>query len=320
LKILGTGSCLPKRELTNDQISEFVDTNSEWISTRTGILSRHVCTDEKLSDLAYEASLKALEMAEIKAKDLDAIICTTVGGEFITPALSCILNKKLEVECRSFDLNGACSGFIYGMEVAQTFFESGRASKILLVGAENMTGFADWTDRSTCVLFGDGAGAFVLEGDKEEELLSILVTAKGDESLLNIPRKKGNSPFLTDKESKEQFLYMNGREVYKFAVASICNDLEKVIIDAKITPEDIDYVILHQANMRIIAAAQKRLTIPAEKYLSNIEHCGNTSSASIPILVDESARKGLFKKGDVLLLSAFGGGLTTAACVIKWSI
>ncbi|KAI4453247.1 polyketide synthase-related [Holotrichia oblita] len=301
-------SCLPATQITNDQLAEFIDTSNEWISTRTGILSRHIATEETLLDLAYGAAVKALEMADVKSEELDTIICTTVAGDYITPSMACLLNKRLGAPCRSFDLNAACSGFIYALEVAQVYIESGMANKILIVSAEGMSRLLNWEDRSTCVLFGDAAGAVVV--GTGNDLLSVLTTAKGDESLLNIPGVSGNSPF--DKvEKSESCLYMNGKEVYKFAIASICKDLEKVIHDAGISQDEVDYVLLHQANMRIIAGAQKRLSIPHEKYLANISHCGNTSSASIPVLLDEETRTGRFKKG--IEYPVFQGGMAWIA-------
>ena len=317
LKILGTGSSLPKLSVTNDMLSGLMDTNDEWISTRTGIKSRYICSDEKLLDLAADAAKKAIDMARIDKDEIDTIICTTVCSDYLTPSMACMINKELGISCRSLDINAACSGFIYGLELAKAYIDSGIAKKILLVSAENMTRLSDWSDRSTCVLFGDGAGATVLsEGD---DLMAVSVTAKGNEELLNISGIHGNSPF--DKtEAGENFLHMNGKEVYKFAVSSICEELEKTVKEAGIEFKDVDYILLHQANMRIIGAAQKRLPVAKEKYLSNIDRCGNTSSASIPILLDEEARKGRFKKGDILLMSAFGGGLTTGTCAIKWGI
>ena len=317
MKILGTGRGLPQKKITNDELAEFVDTNDEWITTRTGISSRRVCETEVLSDLAYKAAVNALEMAETKAEELDMVICTTVCGDYLSPSLACVLNKKLGAKCPSFDVNAACPGFIYGLDVAESYFRSGRVKKVLLVSAEKMSKLVDWNDRSTCVLFGDGAGAVVLgEG---EGLMSIHLTAEGNDEILNIPTKKGNSPFdkSMDYTKEQDFMYMNGKEVYKFAVSSVCRDLEKVMVDAGITEEDVSHVLLHQANMRIIAGAQKRFSIPTEKYLHNIERTGNTSSASIPILLDEELRGGRLQRGEILLMSAFGGGLTTGACALK---
>lgn len=317
MRILGTGSCMAALEKSNDDFAEIMETSDEWIRTRTGIRTRPVCSTETLLDMAHEASVKALEMSGVDLAEIDTIICTTLCGDYITPSMSCLISKRLDISCRCFDMNAACSGFIYALEVAHAYMQSGIAKKVLVVSAETMTRFVDWTDRSTCVLFGDGAGAVVL--GPGEDLLSIAVTGKGDEEIMNIPNPCGSSPF-DQVEKKDAFLYMNGKEVYKFAIASVCKDLETVVNAAGISQEEIDYVLLHQANLRIIGGAQKRLSIPAEKFLSNIEHTGNTSSASIPILLDEENRKGTFKKGDILAMSAFGGGLTTAACIMKWGI
>ena len=317
IRIIGTGHCLPKTAITNDELAEFLDTSDEWISTRTGIKSRYVCTTEELSELAYSAAVNALDMANVMPQDIDTIICSTVCGDYLTPSMSCILNSRLGVSCRSFDVNGACSGFIYALEIAQAYIDSGISKRILLVSAESMSRLADWKDRATCVLFGDGAGAVVIEGG--DDLLSIHVTSSGNKDILYIPSVSGNSPF--DQVPKEQpFIHMNGKEVFKFAVTSISSDIKKVLTDAGVSEKDVNYVLLHQANLRIIDAAQKRIDISADKFLTNIDKCGNTSSASIPILLDEEARKGTFRKGDILVMSAFGGGLATGACVLKWGI
>ncbi len=315
-KILGTGSAHPKRSVTNDDLAEFLDTSDEWIYTRTGIKSRYICTDdEPISDIAVQAGQAALENAGVSAEQLDAIICSTARGDYFTPSMACILQQRLGAVCPAFDLNAACTGFLYALDVADGYFVRGRAKKILVVACENMSRLLDWRDRSTCVLFGDGAGAAVLgEG---ENLLSIYLSAQGNLENMNIPNVGGNSPF-SDAAAPESFLGMKGQEIYKFAVAAMTGDLERVIREAGLKQEEIDYVLPHQANQRIIDTAKKRLSIPEDRYCSNIDRYGNVSSASIPILLDELNRKNTFKNGDLLALTAFGGGLTSGACVIRW--
>ena len=314
--IIGTGSAYPESSKTNDELSLRIATSDEWISTRTGIKSRHIITDGSLSDLAAEAAARALKDSGTMAQDLDLIICATVRGDTLTPSLACLVQKKLAATCPAFDVNAACTGFIYALDVALGYFARNKAKRILVIAAEAMSKLVDWNDRSTCVLFGDGAGAVVLsQGDG---LLSIKISASGDENLLRIDSAAGNCPFSEDSPVNP-YLQMNGKEVYKFAVAAMCGDLAEVIQEAGLTQEDIDFVLPHQANLRIIETAKGKLGISAEKYRSNIEHFGNTSSASIPILLDELNRAGEFKKGQVLALTAFGGGLTTGACVIKWT-
>ena len=314
-RILGTGSAHPGRSVTNDDLTKFLDTSDEWITTRTGIKSRYICTDETISDVAAAAGKAALENAGIEASELDGIICSTARGDFITPSQACIIQQRLGASCPAFDVNAACSGFLYALDIAAGYFARKRMKKVLVVACENMSKLLDWQDRKTCVLFGDGAGAVVLgEGNN---LLSIRLSANGDSDVMNIPNVSGNSPFNT-QPAAPSFLSMQGQEVYKFAVASMSGDLEAVIRDAGLNQEDINFVLPHQANQRIIDTAKKRLNIPEDRYCGNIEHYGNVSSASIPILMDELNRKNTFHDGDYLALTAFGGGLTSGACVIRW--
>lgn len=315
-QILGTGSAYPACAKSNDDLAALVETSDEWISTRTGIRSRYVSTSETISDYAEEAARRALENAHTAPEDLDLIICATLRGDYITPSLACVIQKRLGATCPAFDLNAACTGFVYALDVALGYYERKRVKKVLIVAAEEMSKLLDWSDRATCVLFGDGAGAAVLgEG---EGLLSIKLSASGNEEVLKISSAEGNSPFA-EKRDYSPYLLMNGREVYKFAVAAMCGDLEQVIAEAGLRQEEIDFVLPHQANMRIIETAKSRLSIPPERYRCNMERYGNTSAASIPILLDELNHSGDLKSGNLLALSAFGGGLTTGACVIRWT-
>ena len=314
-KIIGTGSAHPACSKTNDDLARFLDTTDEWIYTRTGIKSRYVCTDETISDVAESAARKALESAGTDAESLDGIICTTIRGDYFTPSLACVLQKRLGARCPAFDLNAACTGFLYALDVAAGFFARGRVKKMLIVSCENMSKLLDWKDRSTCVLFGDGAGAAVLgEGDN---LLSIRVAAKGDPNVMFIPNVSGHSPF-NRAPCPDSVLTMHGREVYKFAVSEMAGQLKAVLKDAGISQSSVDYVLPHQANLRIIEAAAKRLDIPAGRYCCDISSHGNISSAAIPTLMDEMNRGNRFRKGDILALVAFGGGLTSGACVLRW--
>jgi 3-oxoacyl-[acyl-carrier-protein] synthase-3 len=314
--LIGTGSAYPGRRVTNDELSKLVDTSDEWIRTRTGVKERRVLTNETLGDIAYEAAKRALVDAGIEPKELDLIVCATIRNDYITPSLACVLQKRLGASCMSLDINAACSGFLYALDVADGYFARKRVKKALVVAAEAMSKMIDWTDRATCVLFGDGAGAAVLtEGD---DLLSLRVTAEGNTESLGIPNIEGKSPFST-REGRAPYVFMNGQDVYKFAVGALCRELEAAIADAGVKKEDIAYVLPHQANIRIIEAAISKLGISADKYLINIERFGNTSAASIPILLDECRRKNMFHQGDLLALSAFGGGFTTGTCVLRWS-
>ena len=313
--VSGTGSAYPALALTNDALSNMIDTSDEWISTRTGIRQRHVLKEESLADLAVTAGEQALLDAGVEAAELDLIICSTLRGDFITPSLSCIVEKRLGACCPAYDVNAACSGFIYALDVADGYFARKKAKKVLVIAAEAMSKLVDWQDRSTCVLFGDGAGAVVLtEG---EDLLSIKLSANGDTDVMAIPNVAGNFPDAAG--GADPYLTMKGQEVFKFAVSSMCRDIAEVIGEAGLSKDDISYVLPHQANMRIIDAARSRLKIAPERILANIERFGNTSSASIPLLLDQMNREGRFQKGDILALSAFGTGFTTGACILRWS-
>lgn len=315
IEIIGTGSALPERIVTNDELSGFLDTSDEWIRTRTGISKRHVVTHETLGDIGAAACYKALENAGVSAKDIDLIICTTISADYITPSMACIIQKKIGASCPAFDLNAACAGFVYGLDVAHSYLDSGKANTVLIVSAEAMSRIVDWRDRSTCVLFGDGAGAVVVR--KSEIPFFSRITAEGNIDPLYAHNVPGNSPY-SESKAADSFLHMDGHEIYKFAVNSICNDLMSVFKISGIEAEKIDYVLLHQANLRIIEAAQKKFGIPMEKFAVNISNCGNLSSASIPVLLDELNRSGKLNKGSLLAMCGFGAGFATGACVLRW--
>lgn len=315
-KIIGTGSCHPKRCVTNNQLAEFLDTSDEWISTRTGIKERRVVTDESILDLAYTAAEAALENAGVKAEELDFIIFTTLQGDFVSPSMSCLLSKRLGAVCtRLLDLNMACPGFIYALDVADSHFKAGKAEKGLVVSAEAMSRIVDWSDRSTCVLFGDGAGAAVLE--KGEGFKEAIFTVDGGFEHINIPVWDGNSPF-SPQTGRKGFLTMNGQEVYIFAVSSIVQQITVILAGHGMTADEPSFYILHQANNRIIESARKKLKQPEEKFPLNLDRYGNTSSATIPMLLDELNRQGRLKRGDKLVLCGFGAGLITGTCILEW--
>ena len=313
-QIIGTGRATPELILTNDMISEMVDTNDDWIISRTGIKTRFVSTKETLLDLSSEAAGRAFQKAEIEAKEIDLIICSTMKGDYVSPALSCLIQQELGAVCPAFDLNAACSGFVYALDAADSYIRAGKAETVLVVAVEAMTRHIDWSDRATCVLFGDGAGAVVLR--KGEGLQSIKISAKGDKKLITIGSVFSSSPFSTHEQVNPNF-WMNGGEVFKFAVTSIMRDVKHVMKEAGVTPEDIKMMVPHQANERVFAFAREKLGFREEQIASGIDHYGNTSSASIPLLLDELIETGKLIKGDRIVLTAFGGGLTTGACVIK---
>ncbi|MGL5438988.1 MAG: beta-ketoacyl-ACP synthase III [Filifactoraceae bacterium] len=314
LRIIGTGSVLPANIKKNTELG--IETDDEWIRSRTGIESRYVCVDESVSDLATGSAIRALENANIGSDELDLIICTTISAEYITPSLACIVQGRIGANCPAFDINVACTGFVYALNIASAFLESGHMKRILIVSAEQMSRLVDWSDKSTCILFGDGAGAVVVEEGRD--LLSIKLTSSGDITPLKAANVIGNSPFFKS-ENSDTFIKMNGQDVYKFAVASICKDIKDVLDMANISEDEIDHVLTHQANIRIIDAAKGRLKIKEDKYFTNLHKYGNTSSASIPILMDEMNRGNLLKTDEVMVLSAFGSGLATGACVLRWT-
>ena len=315
MKISGTGSALPKKVVTNDMLAQFLDTSDEWIKTRTGVSSRFVISDEKLEDLAAEAAIKALEDAEIKAEELDFIICSNVVNEYITPQLSCIVQGAVGAHCPCIDINCACAGFIHAIEIAESFYQAGKVRNVLIVCAEEPTRMTDWADRRTCVLFGDGAGAAVLTpGDN---IRSVKLSASSATDKLWQYRTLQMTPYIT-KEEKDVPLQMKGQEVFKFAVTAASKDITRALKESGMEPSQIDHYLLHQANIRIINAIQHYLEQPAEKFPTNIGNHGNSSSACCPILLDECNRAGRFKKGDMIAISAFGAGFVSGAVIIEW--
>ena len=315
LRISGTGSALPSKVLKNDDLKAFLDTSDEWIRTRTGLEERRILdTGETVTGLAEKAARRAMENAGVTAKDIDYILCATLAGDYITPGLGCVLQGRLAADCPAVDVNGACSGFPYALDLADCMFTRGNVKRILLVAAEGLSRIADWTDRSTCVLFGDGAGAVVLESGSN--LLYSRVTAKGNEKFLYAPFPSGNFP--GKERGPDPYIHMVGTEVFKFAVTTVCDEIKTALKECAIQPEEVDHVFLHQANLRIIDSTQKKLGIPPEKYETNISRVGNLSAASIPVLLDECRQKGKLSSGEILVLAGFGAGFTTGTAILRW--
>ncbi len=316
-QILGTGSFVPERVVTNEELSQMVDTSDEWIVKRIGVRKRRVCTSETVTDLGAEAARRALADAGVQPEELDLIIAATISADTISPGLGGMVQNRLGARCPAFDMNVACPGFLFALDVAAGFFARKAVKKVLVVSAERMSGLMDWEDRATCCIFGDGAGAVVL-GEGDAYLASELHTQGGDD-IISIPVKWDNSPFY-QRELPKNKVNMEGQATYKFAITSMVSDIKSVLEKAGITGEQVKAVIPHQANYRIINEAGRRLPeIAPEKFLINIEEYGNTSSASEPLLLDEARRKGMFQPGDYILLSAFGGGLSSASCVVRWT-
>lgn len=313
--IVGTGSALPPHTITNDDLTTFLDTSDEWITARTGIKERHVLQgDETVTDLAIRAGMNALEDAGLTPKDLDFILCPTIGGDYITPSLASVMQGKMGAKCPAMDLNAACSGFMYGLEIAASLLAHGTAKRVLLVAAEGLSRISDWSDRRTCVLFGDGAGAVVLE--KGDDLLYMNLTSHGWADPLYYTFPDGTCPGYNN--NRHQYLVMDGGEVYKFAVSNVVDNIRKALNVTGIEPGEVDHMLLHQANLRIIDAAKRRLGIPEDRYTNNIERVGNISAVSIPLLLDECCRAGKISQGETIVMSGFGGGLTTGTAIIRW--
>jgi 3-oxoacyl-[acyl-carrier-protein] synthase-3 len=324
-RITGTGSALPDSKLTNADLESLVETNDEWIVERTGIRERgKVAEGEATSHLAARAARGALELAGVDASELDLIVVGTVSPDMITPATACFLHRHLRVgrPIACFDIGAACSGFLYGLEVVSDLLASGRYRRALLVGGETITRFIDYEDRGTCILFGDAAGAAILEAaDGTGGVRSSLLKADGEFwDLIHIPGGGSLQPATTSMISqRQQFLRMNGRQVFKLAVQNLEQISHEVLDRTGWALEDVDHVLVHQANLRIIEVVASRLGVPEEKVHVNIDRTGNTSAATIPTLLDEVNRAGKLKPGDKILCAAFGAGLTWAAVTIEWT-
>lgn len=322
-RITGTGSYVPKKVLTNHDLTKMVDTTDEWIFERTGIKERHICErGQSTSDLAYEASMRALKAAGIGPQDLDVIIVGTLTPDSAMPSLGCVLQAKLHAaKAAAFDVYAACSGFLYGLSIADAFIRSGMHQTILVVGAEALSRYTDWTDRTTCVLWGDGAGAAVVQRHAGKRgIQSTHLHSDGSYGdLLHIPGGGAAHPATHDTvERRQHYIKMKGNETFKIAVRALEDVVQEALDHNKVRPEDIDLLVPHQANLRIIQAMAKRLNMPMEKVVLTIHKYGNTSAASIPMALDEAVRDGRIKENDLILLEAFGGGLTWASALVRW--
>ena len=306
-RISGTGVYLPRGTLTNHDLEKIVDTSDEWITTRTGIKERRIAKEESVLELARNASLSALKESGITPADLDAIIVATLTPEKRFPSTACLLQSEIGMKRGyAFDLSAACSGFIYALDTADALIKSGKAKRILVTGAEKLSEVVDWSDRSTCVLFGDGAGSVVVEdSDQESDILATALYSDGD--LWDI--------LYADCDG---YIKMKGRELFKVAVRNMEQACRDVCEKAGISPQEVDLLIPHQANVRIINSLAEKLGIPAERSFVNIQRYGNTSAASIPIAIHEAVQEGRLKRGDLVLLTAMGGGLTWGAMILRY--
>lgn len=321
--ITGLGKYLPEKVMTNHDLEKIVDTSDEWIKSRTGIEKRRIAAeDQAASDLAYEAAKEALKDAEIEAEELDLIIVATITPDMMFPATSCIVQEKLGAKnAAAFDLGAGCSGFVYGLSTAVNYIETGMYDNILVIGTEVLSKILNWEDRGTCVLFGDGAGAAVVSPAEKGGFLATDLGADGS-GADTLYQPAGGSRIPASHESIDNnghYLYMEGTPVFKFAVKTMGKASLKVLKKAGLSKEDVDLLIPHQANTRIIDAAAKRLKLSEDRVYVNLPEYGNTSAASVPIALAEAKQKGLIKNGDKIVLVAFGAGLTWASAVIEWN-
>ncbi len=323
--IAGTGSYLPERVLTNADLEKIVDTTDEWIRTRTGIRERHIAAaDEPTSHMGREAAMRALDMAGVSADEIGMIIVGTITPDMVFPNTGCFIQEQIGAKnAFCFDLEAACSGFLYGLDVAKQFIAGGRIDTALVIGADKLSCITDWEDRSTCILFGDGAGAAVVRPAEKgggSGLIGVEMACDGAlGELLNMPGGGSRNPSTVETvNSRMHYMKMTGNEVFKHAVLCMCDAAQKALEKSGVAIDDIDWVIPHQANMRIIKAISNRLKVPLDRFCNNLEYVGNTSAASIPIAMDEAVRDGRVERGQKLLLIAFGGGFTWGAGVVEF--
>lgn len=321
-KIIGVGSCVPENIVYNNDLKKIVDTSDEWISSRTGIKERRISTGEETSDLAAKAALDAIEMANIEVDDIDYILVATITPDKYTPSTASIVQDKIKaINASALDINAACTGFIYTIEIADSLIKSGVAKNILVIGSETLSRIVDWNDRGTCVLFGDGAGAAILTQTTDDNI-GIKATVTGSDGSKGMFLTSNNinldNPFMEVEEVSNNYIKMNGGEVFKFATKIMEEAILEAIKKANLKLEDVSYIIPHQANYRIINYVSRKLNIDLSKFVINLDKYGNTSSASIPIALNEAVRQNKFNKGDNVVLVGFGGGLTWGAVLIKY--
>lgn len=318
-RIVGTGGYLPERIMTNHELEKMVDTSDQWIRERSGIKRRHIAADgETTSDMALAAANAAIESAGIEAAELDLIVVATTTPDKVFPSTACIVQRRLGLhKIPAFDIHAACSGFIYALDVANRFIQTNGASTVLIVGAETYSRILDWTDRTTCVLFGDGAGAVVLKASEQEGVISTFIHSDGKhEELLHVPA--GISSGYADVRAEAAFIHMKGHEVFRKAVSTLGSIASETLASSGIAQEELDWLVPHQANLRIISAAAKKLGLPMEKVVVTVDEHANTSAASIPLALDVAVRDGRIKPGELLLFEAFGAGFTWGSALLRF--
>jgi 3-oxoacyl-[acyl-carrier-protein] synthase-3 len=319
-RIAGTGSYLPEKLLTNDDLAKQVDTSDEWIRSRTGIRERHIAAEgETTSDLGYHAAVRALEAAGIDASEIDMIVVGTTTPDLIFPSTACLIQARLGANgCAAMDVNAACSGFVYALSVADKFIRSGDVKTALVIGAETLSRIVDWTERTTCVLFGDGAGAVVLKADSETGILSTHLHADGAKKELLWNPVGVSVGFKHDEPNGGARIHMKGNDVFKYAVKALDGVVDETLEANGLDKQDLDWLIPHQANLRIIEATAKRLEMSMDRVIVTVDRHGNTSAGSVPLALDAAVRSGRVQRGQLLLLEAFGGGFTWGSALLRY--
>lgn len=309
-QISGTGSYLPERILTNKEFESYLETTDEWIMERTGIRERRIIADgETVTDMAFHAAERALDAANLTAKDIDLIIVATTTPDLLFPSVACVLQSRLKasVPCPAFDIQAACGGFIYALSIADLYIKQGQAKHALVIGAEAMSRLIDWSDRGTCILFGDGAGAVILSASENPGVIATHIHADGS-----------CYPLLYSEKTTHPAIHMEGGEVFKQAVRALSDVVDETLIKNNIAQSDIDWLVPHQANLRIIKATAKKLSLPMERVVITVDRHGNTSAASVPLALDEAIRDGRIKRGELLLLEAFGAGFSWGSALVRY--
>jgi 3-oxoacyl-[acyl-carrier-protein] synthase-3 len=323
-KIISTGAYVPQRIVKNDELSKMVETNDEWITSRTGIKERRISSGEKTYQIAAKAAKEAIKNAGIDKEEIDMIILATITPDFFMPSTANLVQAELGLDdIPSFDVTAGCTGFIYALQIADQFIKSKQSKTILVIGVEVLSKVIDWSDRNTCVLFGDGAGAVILKSSSQEGIICTYTGSQGDlKEFLTLPAVPLKNPFLDipNNNGKPNNISMNGKEVFQFAIRIMIKSISQVLNKSDLSMDDIDYIVPHQANIRIIDYVAQKLKIEREKFITNLDRFGNTSSASVPLALDEAHKKKMLCPGDRIIMVAFGGGLTWGAALLNWTM
>jgi len=321
-KIISTGAYVPARIVKNDELSKMVETNDEWITSRTGIKERRISSGEKTYQIAAKAATEAIKNAGIDKEEIDMIILATITPDYFMPSTANLVQAELGLyDIPSFDVTAGCTGFVYGLQIADQFIKSKQSKTILVIGVEVLSKVIDWSDRNTCVLFGDGAGAVILKSSSQEGIICTYTGSRGDlKGILTLPAVPLKNPFLQipNNNGRPSNISMNGKEVFQFAIRIMIKSISQVLNKSNLSISDIDYILPHQANIRIIDYVAQKLKVERERFIINLDRFGNTSSASIPLALNEAHKKKIFCPGDRIIMVAFGGGLTWGAALLNW--